>query len=463
MQVFPAAFPMEGKNVLIIGGSEEARRKARLFSKTPANIFAFSNDFDTAYLDEFSEKISFLRRMPVGDDFMGASLCVIALSDRDEAERYSRLAKANGVSVNVVDQPDLCDWYTPSIIDRDDLVVSISTNGAAPVIGRMIREQIEVSLPKGAGLLVSVAKKLRDEVARKFKSSKEPRYFWERALNGKAADLANVGDAVQVEIEIRKQITEDNNESGVVHLVGAGPGASDLITMRGFRVLQQADVVFYDALVSEDVLNLVRRDSDRIYVGKRSSHHVLPQDEIIQQLIDAARDGKRVVRLKGGDPFIFGRGGEELDALKAKGIRVFVIPGITAAIGCAASANIPLTHRDAAQSVTFVTGHGKSGGPESDWRGLAQPNHTLSFYMGRGNAEKIARNLISHGRSPNTPVALILNGTLQNEQVLRGRLRALPRMAKQCQNNGPALLIIGEVAATSIPKSQSKLIQELVL
>ena len=301
-------------------------------------------------------------------------------------------------------------------------------------------------MPKRIGDLASLARSLREDAKALIPDSAKRRAFWERALKGRAAELAYAGELDAARTEMRAEMTAPS-ANGIVHIVGAGPGDPELLTLKALRLIQEADIVYYDRLVSGEILDLIRRDADRVSVGKSKGNHSVPQGEIQELMIASAREGQRVVRLKGGDPFVFGRGGEELEAVQAAGIDAFVVPGISSALGCAASAGVPLTHRDHAQAVTFVTGHAKSGGvPDLDWASLARRNQTVTVFMGVGTAPVIAENLIAAGRAPQTPVAVIENGTRENEIRVFGMLEDLPGLIVRNGIKGPALLIIGEVA-----------------
>jgi uroporphyrin-III C-methyltransferase/precorrin-2 dehydrogenase/sirohydrochlorin ferrochelatase len=371
-----------------------------------------------------------------------ARLAVVA-EDNPDAIAAIRAAR---VPLNVVDRPELCDFTVPSILDRGDIVAAIGSNGTAPVLAKSIRTKLEALLPARVGDLAALAGRLRDTVKAALPDFSARRKFWERTLTGRAAELAYAGDLAGAEAAMRAELSAPS-EAGVVHIVGAGPGDPELLTLKALRLIQGADVVYFDRLVSDGILSLIRRDADRISVGKAKGNHSVPQDRIHELMIASAREGKRVVRLKGGDPFIFGRGGEELDAVEAAGIEAFVVPGISSALGCAASAGIPLTHRDYAQAVTFVTGHAKSGGvPDLDWPSLARRGQTVSVYMGVGTSAAIAEKLIEAGRAPQTPVAVIENGTRENEVRAYGMLEELPQLIETHGIKGPALLIIGEVA-----------------
>lgn len=448
MKTFPAFFELAGKTVVIAGSGEVASRKARLAEAAGASIVFVGSGLDAAHVEEWRERADFDARDPSPESFAKAALAFIAVEDESEARRLVGFARGAGVAVNVVDRPDLSDFITPSIIDRGDVVVAVSTGGSSPVLGRRLREKIEALLPAKLSALAAFAREFRGAVAARIAPSGR-RAFWERVFDGPIASRVLAGDdgARQAMADALNR-PQAEIAAGVVHIVGAGPGDPELLTLKALRLLQSADVVLYDRLVGGDILALARRDARRLYVGKAKSAHAVPQEEIERRLIAFARAGKVVVRLKGGDPFVFGRGGEELDALKAAGIPVFVTPGITAATGCAASAQLPLTHRDVSQAVTFVTGHAKDDGePDLDWKSLAALGHTLVVYMGVGKADAIARKLIENGRSAATPVAVIEKGTTADEKVLKGRLADLGTLIRAGGVAGPALLFVGEVAA----------------
>ncbi len=447
MRVFLASVPLEAAKVVIVGAGEPALAKLRLFLNTPAQVIWFAPDGASAPLETPLRAPAPVRRTPTPADFAGARLVFIALSDVVEAARLADLARAAGAQVNVVDQPALSDFQTPALIDRDEVVVGVATGGAAPILARDIRTRIETVLPAGLANVARMARGLRETVKSSVPNFLARRRFWERAFRGAAADLAAEGRTAEARREMLRLLNMAAPEQGVVHIVGAGPGDPELLTLKALRVLQDADVIIHDRLVPEAVLARARRDAKRLYVGKARGDHSVPQDQIEALMIAEARAGHRVVRLKGGDPFVFGRGGEELAAMRAAGVPVFVVPGVTAALACAASAGVPLTHRDHAQAVTFVTAQARPGGAEADWTRLAAPNHTLAIYMGVDRAGETATRLIAAGRSPATPVAVVENGNRPDERVLTGRLDGLGALAKGL--SGPALLFVGETAAFS--------------
>jgi len=451
LRQFPAFFQMENAYVVVFGGGEEARRKVRLLAKTPAKITVLVGDeIDEGFANEFAGRITIAPFDQFGPALDVAIFAIIACRLDKRTEDAITLARQFGVPINVVDHPEMCDFFVPSILDRGDIVAGIGTGGAAPVLAKSVRAKLETLMPPKIGDLAKFAKELRPAVYAALDAFDDRRRFWEAALNGAVAERVLAGDDAGA-LEMAQEMLAGEQPAGVVHIVGAGPGDPDLLTVKALRLLQQADVVYYDKLVSTGVMDLIRRDADRVSVGKTKGNHSVPQSDIHNLLVTSAGEGKRVVRLKGGDPFVFGRGGEELAALQEAGVDAHIVPGISAALGCAASAGVPLTHRDHAQSVTFVTGHAKLGSngnqvPDLNWNALAAPNQTVVVFMGVGMSSQIGAKLIEAGRASTTPVAIIENGTRENEVRVFGVLEGLPDLIENGGIKGPALLIIGEVA-----------------
>ena len=381
---------------------------------------------------------------------MGYRLITAATNDPQVNQRVSVLAQRLNVPVNVVDQPALCSFITPSIVNRSPVLIAISTGGDAPVLARMLRAKLEAFIPTSYGQLAATMGRYRESLKRALPDERARRLFWENVVQGPIAELFFSGRSVEAEKQLQLSIdnrSSSQSETGEVWLVGAGPGDPDLLTFRALRLMQQADVVLYDRLVSPAIVNLCRRDADRIYVGKRRADHAVPQGEINQLLVDLAQQGKTVVRLKGGDPFIFGRGGEEIELLAQSGIPFQIVPGITAASGCATYAGIPLTHRDHAQSCVFVTGHLKDGSVDLNWSMLANPQQTVVIYMGLIGLPQICQKLIEHGVAPSMPIALIEQGTTPNQRVYTGELQSMPRVIENKNVKAPTLIIIGSVVS----------------
>ncbi|WP_203291597.1 siroheme synthase CysG [Maricaulis parjimensis] len=448
MRVFPASIPLDGRTVIVVGSGPMAEPKARLFARSPARLLWFTGADSGPVASDIAQYAEILRRMPTRRDLRGAALLFIAGSDDIPVEALARTGRRLGIPVNIVDSPAASDFQTPAIVDRDGIVVSIASGGAAPVLSVDIRAAIEQLLPARIGTLSDLARDLRGTVKSVLTKFEDRRAFWEKALRGQARDLALSGDKSGARREMLRQLNgETSPREGIVHLVGAGPGDPDLLTIKAARLLREADVIVHDRLVSQGVMDLARRDAHRIDVGKTKGHHPVPQQEIGEILVREAAKGQRVVRIKGGDPFIFGRGGEEMDVVRAAGIRVEITPGITAAMACAASAGVPLTHRDHAQSVTFASGVVKQDGPDADYRALSAANSTSVFYMGVGAAPQIQRKLIEAGRDAATPLALIENGTHDNERRVFGTLGELADLVTRHAITGPTIIIVGESVA----------------
>lgn len=445
MQFLPLFHKLQGRPVLVVGGGEVALRKARLLAEAGACLRVVAPDVRRELQAMAGEQGVFLRGYQ-SDDLQGVGLVIAATDDEPLNARISAEAQALGIPVNVVDAPALCSVIFPAIVDRSPLIVAVSSGGDAPVLARLIRAKIETWIPATYGQLANLGKRFRERVKQLFPDVQQRRVFWEDVFQGQIAESVFAGKPEEGERLLEERLAGAAPRAlGEVYLVGAGPGDPDLLTFRALRLMQQADVVLYDRLVAPAIIELCRRDAERIYVGKRRADHAVPQEQINQLLIDLARQGKRVLRLKGGDPFIFGRGGEEIEQLAAEDIPFQVVPGITAASGCAAYAGIPLTHRDHAQSVRFVTGHLKDGSSNLPWKDLVAPGQTLVFYMGLAGLSGICEQLIAHGRSAATPAALVQQGTTQNQRVFTGTLETLPQLVAQHEVHAPTLVIVGEV------------------
>lgn len=446
MDYFPLFCRLQGRRCLLVGAGDVAERKARLLLEAGAELLVGALDFSPAFRQWAQQETITL--LPGAFDqhwLTGCWLVVAATSDDAVNQQVAEAAEKLQIFCNLVDAPQQASAIMPSIIDRSPLMVAVSSGGRAPVLARLLREKLEAMLPQHLGQLAQLAGTLRARVKQQFSSINARRYFWERFFNSErlAQTLAN-GDSERAEQITDQLFNADLRQQGEVALVGAGPGDAGLLTLKGLQLIQQADVIVYDRLVSDEILNLVRRDAERIFVGKRAGHHCVPQDEINQLLCEQAQRGKRVVRLKGGDPFIFGRGGEELEALAQRQIPFSVVPGITAASGCAAYSGIPLTHRDHAQSVRLVTGHLQKEGSLA-WQTLAAEQQTLVFYMGLTQAGEIQQQLIKHGMRSDMPVALVENGTTTRQRVVTGTLSELEALVGQVTS--PSLMIIGSVVS----------------
>ena len=445
MQFLPLFHKLQDRLVLVIGGCEVALRKARLLSDAGAVLHVVAPEIRSE-LQELAGPGGIFLRGYASSDLQGVALVIAATDDVPLNAQISAEAQALGIPVNVVDAPALCSVIFPAIVDRSPLIVAVSSGGDAPVLARLIRAKIETWIPATYGQLANLGKRFRERVKQLFHDVQQRRVFWEDVFQGQIAESVFAGKPEEGERLLEERLAGAAPRAmGEVYLVGAGPGDHDLLTFSALRLMQQADVVLYDRLVAPAIIELCRRDAERIYVGKRRADHAVPQEQINQLLIDLARQGKRVLRLKGGDPFIFGRGGEEIEQLAAEDIPFQVVPGITAASGCAAYAGIPLTHRYHSQSVRFVTGHLKDGSSNLPWKDLVAPGQTLVFYMGLVGLPDICEQLIAHGRSGTTPAALVQQGTTQNQRVFTGTLETLPQLVAEHEVHAPTLVIVGEV------------------
>ncbi|MGL6159206.1 siroheme synthase CysG [Microbulbifer sp.] len=450
MRYLPLAFDVQDRPCLLVGGGAVATRKARLLARAGARLTVVAPEIT----DELRQLIEdsdgqFFHATYHADFLDGAELVIAATADPAVNAEVSADAQERKLPVNAVDAPELCSFTFPAIVERGPLSIGISSGGAAPVLAQRLRAQLEALLSPGIGALAELAMRLRDKVKTALPEPQR-KDFWRWVFSGPVASRVEAGKTSEGEAELLAALNNWRGSAapvGEVYLVGGGPGDPDLLTFRALRLMQQADVVLYDRLVSPQVLDLVRRDAERIYVGKKKEFHSVPQDGINQLLVDLAGKGKKVLRLKGGDPFIFGRGGEEIDKLAEARIPFQVVPGITAASGCSTYAGIPLTHRDYAQSVRFITGHLKEGELQLPWKELATPGQTLVFYMGLTGLPTICEQLISHGMPANTPVALVEKGTTREQRVVVGDLSSIPALAEEKSVEAPALTIVGGVVS----------------
>ena len=455
MQSFPLFLSLQDRRALVVGGNDQATRKVELLLAAGAQVALIAETVSGEIAQLIADgRIAWAGRSFEAGDLEGMSIVIVAGDDQLLQGRVSMAAQLRGVPVNVVDNPLLSSFIMPSIVDRGPITIAISTGGTAPALARKLRAEIERALPAAIGRLARFAEIFRAQVRRTIGEPRARRLFWDRVFSGRVGELALAGDEIAARRELIRLLDgarrDASSAAGMVHLVGAGPGDPDLLTLKAHRLLQRADVIVYDHLVSPEVLAMARRDAERLCVGKRRGQAGLPQEEINDRLVALARAGKSVVRLKGGDPLVFGRGGEEIEALMAAGIAVEVVPGITAALGCAASAGIPLTHRDHAQACVFVTGHTQDGELSLDWQMLSRPRQTVVIYMGAQGLGAIARNLTQHGLPTSTPVALIESGTTDRECRIVGTLATIEQQALSAQFGGPVLCIVGEVVALAL-------------
>jgi len=449
MDYLPIFMDLRDRRCLIVGGGEVAARKTDLLLEAGAAVQAVApalGDGMQALAD--AGRIAYRNGTFQESDLDGAQLVIAASDDRAANARVAALADGRGVPVNVVDDPDLCRFIMPAIVDRSPVLAAVSTGGTSPVLARLMRGRLEALIPAEFGRLAALAGEFRTQVRARISDASGRRKFWEQILGGPVAEMIYSGRDKEARQSLVKALDSYGNGGdgiGEVYLVGAGPGDPDMLTFRALRLMQQADVVVHDRLVSRRVLDLTRRDASRIYAGKKRASHALPQEGINALLVRLAREGKRVLRLKGGDPFIFGRGGEEIETLAGEGIPFQVVPGITAAAGCAAYAGIPLTHRDHAQSCVFVTGHLQDGTVSLDWEHLIQPRQTIVVYMGLVGLPVICRELMGHGMAPDTPAALVEHGTTADQRVFTATVASLPETVSEADVHAPTLIIIGSV------------------
>lgn len=448
MNFLPIFLNISNKTCLVVGGGEVATRKIMLLLEAGAQVSVVSPELD-ATLNEYlaQGKIKHCAEYFQPEHLENIVLVITATDDRAANRQVSEAAQQRQIPVNVVDNPDLCTFIMPSIVDRSPLLIAVSSGGQSPVLARLLRAQLEIMIPAAYARLAAIAGKFRQHVKQHFTQPEKRRIFWEKTLQGPFTEMVLAGKDKAAQNYLLQSLQQENDEppQGEVYLVGAGPGNPDLLTFRAMRLMQQADVVVYDRLVSPAILDMVRRDATRIYAGKERNRHTLAQESINQLLVRLAQEGKRVLRLKGGDPFIFGRGGEEIETLASHHIPFQVVPGITAASGVASYAGIPLTHRDYAQSCIFVTGHLKNNSIDLDWPYLARLNQTIVIYMGLLGLPVLCQQLITHGLPDTTPAAIIQQGTTQKQKTITGTLKTLPDLTAAANLTPPTLIIVGEV------------------
>lgn len=448
MEALPVFLNVRNVRCLVAGGGEVAFRKARLLARAQAELHVVAPEAGESMLSLLQEHGGRLDRREIREeDFEGAQLAIAATDDPGVNENVSRWARERGIPVNVVDQPALCTFYMPAIVDRSPVVVAISSSGASPVLTRSLKEMNEVMLPARVDRLALLLGSMREEVKSRTADFAGRTTFWENVLDSEVPELVYAGKEDEARAAMERILGGAQQRTGEVWLVGAGPGDPDLLTLRALRLMYRADIVLYDRLVSEEILARIRPDAELIHVGKGPEMHSVDQYTINDMLIRYAREGRKVLRLKGGDPFIFGRGGEELTTLAEAGINFQIVPGITAASGCAAYAGIPLTHREHAHSVQFVTGHLKEGSLDLDWPALIRPQHTLVFYMGLKSLPIVCEQLRQHGMAADTPAAVVSQGTTTEQQVAAGNLADLPDVATSQGIKAPAIIIVGEVVS----------------
>lgn len=447
MNYLPIFIDIKQKPCLVVGGGVVAYRKIGLLLQAGAEVKCVAeNCCDEVQQLAAKGRIDYQKKAFAKSDINAQILIISATNNTALNANVASLAKTANIPVNVVDSPDLCSFIMPSIVDRSPIVIAISSAGKAPILARLIRAKLESTIPNAYGKLATLAGEFRDKVKAKFSNISDRRYFWERAFSGIVAEKVFSGNMAEAKAVLENDLhNSQNSKIGEVYLVGGGPGDPDLLTFKALRLMQQADVILYDRLVSKSVMALVRRDAELIYVGKQRDKHTLAQGGINQLLVNLAKKGKRVCRLKGGDPFIFGRGGEEIETLAENNIPFQVVPGITAASGCSTYSGIPLTHRDYSQSCRFVTGHLKDGTMNLPWAELSLENQTIVFYMALVGADYLSEQLIKHKMRADMPVALVEKGTTAEQRVWVTTLVELPKIIKVNDIHAPTLIIVGEV------------------
>jgi uroporphyrin-III C-methyltransferase/precorrin-2 dehydrogenase/sirohydrochlorin ferrochelatase len=449
MDYLPIFMNVRGRRCLLVGAGSVGSRKAEMLLECGARVAIVAPALGEALAQRLARgEIEYIAARFTPQHIDGAVVVIAATDDREVNRAVFEAASARAIPVNVVDDPSLCSFILPAVVDRSPVLVAVSTGGASPVLARMLRARLEMLIPPAFGRLAALAARFRDRVKARFTSGTQRRAFWEQMLSGPAAEMVFAGQDAAAGRAVESALSENDRDAariGPVYLVGAGPGNPDLLTLRALRLIQQADVVLYDHLVAPEIVGLARRDAQRVYVGKESGNHSLAQEDLNRLLVSLAREGKCVVRLKGGDPFIFGRGGEEIETLAAHGVPFQVVPGITSASGVSCYAGIPLTHRDYAQTCLFVTGHRKDGAVELDWPALARPRQTVVIYMGLGALAQICAGLIRHGVRADMPAAVVQHGTTEHQRVVTGDLANLPQRVAEAGIEPPALIIVGEV------------------
>lgn len=451
MTNFPIFLKLQDQPCLVVGGGAVAFRKTQQLLTAGAKIIVVAPEIVSS-LNKLRKSGQINHHEQSFDEacLQDMKLVIAATDDMQLNNMIAQQAKSKNILVNVVDNPDTSTFIMPSVIDRSPVMVAVSTGGASPILARLLRARLESLIPSSYGKLATLIAQFRNKVKQHYPNIRERRRFWEHVLQGPVAEMLYAGQDKKALSSLEKQLNEELpkvESAGEVYLVGGGPGDPDLLTFRALRLMQQADVVLYDRLVAPEIVELVRKDAERIYVGKERDNHALPQGEINQLLVDLAKQGNRVLRLKSGDPFIFGRGGEEIDLLFENNIPFQIVPGITAASGCAAYAGIPLTHRDYAQSCLFITGHLKNGTTNLNWTSLVQPKQTLAVYMGTHGLDILSRELIKHGLPGSTPAAIVQQGTTRKQCVYITTVKELPEIKKKYDVKPPNMIIIGEVVS----------------
>ena len=450
LSYLPIFLDLRARLCLVLGG-EASVTKVRLLRRARARVRVLADDLcdDLRRLAD-ADDIEW-RKPSVSVDLEGVALLVDTTPGAGWTEPWLAVARARGIPINTVDRRDACDFIFPAILDRSPVIVAISTGGAAPALARLLRQKLETAIPPGIARLARLCGQWRDRVRAFLPGARARQRFWDEVLEGPIAKEILAGRTEYAEAAFERALVhrqrQPDAKPGSVELVGAGPGAADLLTLRAAEAIRKADVILYDRLAGKEILQLARREARLVEVGKRAGSHSTAQKDINEQLLAFARAGLRVVRLKGGDPLVFGRGGEEAIFLRRHGIAVQIVPGVTAALGCAASLGLPLTYRGLARKIVFLTGHSCDGELDLDWAALADPAATLAIYMGRANAARFSRELIEAGLPPSTPAVAIENGTWSNERHWFTNLRALPDAVAESASEWPLLVLIGRTVS----------------
>ena len=449
MSYLPLFIETTGKKCLIVGGGKVASRKLVPILKAKMKVTLISPEVIEEIELNFhkNRNLKIIKRKFKPEDIEDQFLIIAATNEKTTNQKIAKLSKDNNILVNMTEDSLSGNTLIPSVVDRDPIKIAVSSGAASPILTRLVKTRLETVIPYSFSKLADIMMEYRDAVKKNFLKISDRRKFWEVFLDGPISEMVLSGHIDKAKKALDESLKENKflEKTGEVYLVGAGPGDPELLSFKALRLMQKADIVIYDRLVSRPIMNLIRQDTEKIYVGKQRADHAMPQENINQLLARLALEGKKVLRLKGGDPFIFGRGGEEIESLIKDDIPFQIVPGITAASGCASYAGIPLTHRDYSQACIFVTGHLRDGTVNLNWEMLAHEKQTLIFYMGMHGSKIICEELIKHGLSDETPAALIVKGTTEDQEVIIGNLKNMPEIIMERKIVPPTLLIIGDV------------------
>ena len=449
MSYLPLFIETTGKKCLIVGGGKVASRKLIPILKAKMKVTLISPEVIEEIELNFkkNKNLKIIKRKFEPEDIEDQFLIIAATNEKTTNQKIAKLSKDNNILVNMAEDSLSGNTLIPSVVDRDPIKIAVSSGAASPILTRLVKTRLETVIPYSFSKLADIMMEYRDVVKKNFLKISDRRKFWEVFLDGPVSEMVLSGHIDKAKKALDESLKENKflEKTGEVYLVGAGPGDPELLSFKALRLMQKADIVIYDRLVSRPIMNLIRQDAEKIYVGKQRADHAMPQENINQLLARLALEGKKVLRLKGGDPFIFGRGGEEIESLIKDDIPFQIVPGITAASGCASYAGIPLTHRDYSQACIFVTGHLRDGTVNLNWEMLAHEKQTLIFYMGMHGSKIICEELIKHGLSEETPAALIVKGTTEDQEVIIGNLKNMPEIIMERKIVPPTLLIIGDV------------------